>query len=48
MEQEISKLGGSDANVGGGIVLKSLTVFFGWKMAKRIQSFFYKLGYKTK
>lgn len=48
MEQEISKLGGSDAKVGGGIVLKSLTVFFGWKMAKRIQSFFYKLGYKTK
>jgi len=48
MEKEISDLGGSDTKVGGGIILKLLTVFFGWKMAKKIQSFFYKLGYKKK
>jgi len=48
MENNIRDLGGSTVKVGGGIVLKSLTVLFGWKIAKKIQRFFYKLGYQRK
>lgn len=46
IEKDIRELGGSNTKVGGGIVLKSLAVLFGWKIAKKVQRFFYKLGYQ--
>ena len=48
MEKNIGDLGGSTAQVGGGIVLKTFTGLFGWKFAKKVQSFFYRLGYQKK
>jgi glycosyltransferase involved in cell wall biosynthesis len=45
MEIEIKRLGGSTLILDGGVFLKILIKLFGWKIAKRIQKFFYRLGY---
>lgn len=45
IEKEIVKLGGSNLEIGGGVVLKRITTLFGWKVAKKIQNIVYKTGY---
>jgi glycosyltransferase involved in cell wall biosynthesis len=45
IEKEITKLGGSNIKIEGGKVLLLLTYFLGWKMARRVQHFFYRFGY---
>jgi glycosyltransferase involved in cell wall biosynthesis len=45
-EERISFYGAGTVKPDGGSVFKILTRLFGWKQAKRIQLFFYKIGYK--
>jgi glycosyltransferase involved in cell wall biosynthesis len=45
-EKEIAFYGGGTINADGGKVFKLLKALAGWKTAMRIQSFFYKIGYK--
>ena len=46
IEKEVKLLGGSDVKPGGGSIFKFLCSLFGWRMSKRIQFFFYRLGYE--
>lgn len=45
-KERIAFYGAGTEKPDGGFVFKILTTTVGWKMAKRIQLFFYKLGYK--
>jgi Glycosyltransferases involved in cell wall biogenesis len=45
IETRIDELGGSSKKMDGGKIFKLLELFCGWKIAKRIQLLFYKLGY---
>ena len=38
-EEKISKLGGSDINIGGGKLYISLSKIIGWKKAKKLKMF---------
>lgn len=42
-ETEIKKLGGSNIRLEGGVIFSSIARLFGWKLAKRLQSLFYKI-----
>jgi glycosyltransferase involved in cell wall biosynthesis len=44
-ESKVKELGGSNMIVSGGKVLQNIAAIVGWKLAKRIQLFFYQLGY---
>lgn len=45
IEKKINQLGGSNKKMDGGKLFITLRNLFGWKIAKRIQLFFYKVGY---
>ncbi len=45
-EKQISIYGGGTIRPDGGKVFKLLKAITGWKMAKRLQAFFYKIGYQ--
>jgi hypothetical protein len=44
-EEKINYYGSCTAEPGGGIVFKMVKSVAGWKAAKRVQYFFYKIGY---
>lgn len=45
-EKQIALNGPGSLRPDGGRIFKLLTIIVGWKMARRIQSLFYKIGYK--
>ena len=45
MEKQIKDWGGSNKKIEGGKMFRILDYFFGWRKAKRIRIFFYRLGY---
>jgi glycosyltransferase involved in cell wall biosynthesis len=46
VESKIHQLGGSTISFEGGPVLRLLSMFFGWKYAKKIKLIFMKMGYR--
>lgn len=45
LEDKVAFYGGSDREMEGGKLFQKMSKWFGWKAAKRIKIFFYKIGY---